>query len=165
MTQSARMAAAAHAAIVKQLCGTIHGMSSARTLSRLTLIASLAVCAACASRSPIVTTTTGLRYQVIVPGNGPAAQPGQSVRIHETTTLPDGIVIYSSRTKNTPVTFLLGGNQVIAGVDEGVTGMKVGEHRKLVVPASLSRRSVYPPNTPPDSTLYIDVELLEIRPK
>ena len=112
-----------------------------------------------------MTTTTGLSYQIIEPGKGPAAQPGQSVRIHETTTLPDGTVIYTSRTKNTPVTFLLGGNQVIAGVDEGVTGMKVGERRKLVVQASLSRRSVYPPNTPPDATLYIDVELLEIRPK
>lgn len=112
-----------------------------------------------------MTTTTGLRYQIVVPGHGPVARPGQSVRIHETTTLANGTVIYSSRTKNTPVTFLLGGNQVIAGIDEGVTGMKVGEHRRLVVPPSLSQRSVYPPNTPPGATLIVDVELLAIPAK
>jgi len=40
--------------------------------------------------------------------------------------------------------------------------MKVGERRKLIVPPSLSHRSVYPANTPPDATLYYDIELLEI---
>jgi FKBP-type peptidyl-prolyl cis-trans isomerase len=40
--------------------------------------------------------------------------------------------------------------------------MKVGERRKLVVPPSLSKRSSYPANTPPDATLYYDIELVEI---
>ena len=84
------------------------------------------------------------------------------MRIHETTTLADGTLIYSTRTKNNPLKFLLGGNQVIAGVDEGVTGMRVGERRTLIVPPSLSKRSVYPANTPPNATLYYDIELVEI---
>jgi FKBP-type peptidyl-prolyl cis-trans isomerase len=117
------------------------------------------------SQGSTVTTSTGLVYQVIVAGKGPAARPGQAVRIHETTTLADGTLIYSTRTKNNPLKFLLGGNQVIAGVDEGVTGMKVGERRKLVVPPSLSKRSAYPANTPPDATLYYDIELVEILDK
>ena len=125
----------------------------------------LPVCTSCVSPSKTVTTKTGLRYQIVVAGNGPAALPGQSVRIHETTTLADGTLIYSTRTKNNPLKFLLGGNQVIAGVDEGVTGMRVGEHRKLVVPPSLSKRSVYPENTPPEATLYYDIELVEILAK
>jgi FKBP-type peptidyl-prolyl cis-trans isomerase len=87
------------------------------------------------------------------------------VRIHETTTLADGTLIYTTRTKNNPVKFRLGGNQVIAGVDEGVTGMKAGERRTLVVPPSLSKRLSYPENTPPDATLYYDIELVEIVPK
>jgi FKBP-type peptidyl-prolyl cis-trans isomerase len=91
--------------------------------------------------------------------------PGHSVLIHETMTLADGSVLYSTRTNNNPLKFLLGGNQVIAGVDEGVTGMRVGERRKLVVPPSLSKRSVYPANTPPDATLYYDIELVEILAK
>ena len=122
----------------------------------------LSLCSCCASSSPTVTTTTGLGYQIVTAGNGPAALPGQSVRIHETTTLADGTLIYSTRTSNNPLTFRLGGNQVIAGVDEGVTGMKVGERRRLIVPPALSKRSVYPANTPPDATLYYDIELLEI---
>jgi FKBP-type peptidyl-prolyl cis-trans isomerase len=115
-----------------------------------------------ATSGRMITTGTGLTYQVVVKGNGPAAQPGQSVRIHETTTLADGTLIYSTRSANKPIKFLLGGNQVIAGVDEGVTGMQVGERRKLVVPPSLSKRSSYPANTPPDATLYYDIELVEI---
>jgi FKBP-type peptidyl-prolyl cis-trans isomerase len=64
-----------------------------------------------------VTTRTGLRYEIVVAGTGPVARPGQDVRIHETTTLGDGTVIYSTRTKNDPLKFLLGGDQVISGGD------------------------------------------------
>lgn len=112
--------------------------------------------------SKTITTATGLQYQILVAGNGPAVGPGQVVRIHETTTLRDGTLIYSTRTANKPLKFLLGGNQVIAGVDEGVTGMKIGERRKLVVPPTLSKRSAYPANTPPDAILYYDIELVEL---
>jgi FKBP-type peptidyl-prolyl cis-trans isomerase len=131
----------------------------------------LALCTSCVRRNKAVatvpagktiTTGTGLIYQVVVTGKGPAAVQGQSVRIHETTTLADGTLIYSTRTNNKPLKFLLGGNQVIAGVDEGVSGMKVGERRRLVIPPALSKRSVYPANTPPDATLYYDIELVEI---
>lgn len=128
-------------------------------------ICALVVGGSCAPKSRTVTTATGLEYRIVAPGDGPVARPGDSVRIHETTTLADGTLIYSTRTKNNPVKFLLGGNQVIAGVDEGVTGMKVGERRTLVVPPALSKRSSYPENTPPDATLYYDIELVEILPK
>ena len=125
-------------------------------------VVALAFGVSCVAPSRAVTTTSGLIYQIVTPGRGPAARRGQHVRIHETTTLADGTVIYSTRTNDKPLTFLLGGNQVIAGVDEGVTGMKVGERRRLVVPTSLSRRSSYPANTPPDAILQYDIELLEV---
>lgn len=128
----------------------------------VTLLA-LGLLAACAPRGRAVTTPSGLRYQVLAAGDGATAQPGQRVSIHETTTLPHGTQIYSSR-GGAPITFLLGGGQVIAGVDEGVTGMRVGERRLLIVPPALSRRASYPANTPPDSTLHIDVQLVAIRP-
>lgn len=84
--------------------------------------------------------------------------------IHETTTLPSGAVLYSSH-GGRPITFVLGGQQVIAGVDEGVTGMRVGKRRLPVVPPALSRRTAYPPDTPPDATLLIAVRLMAIRPR
>ena len=64
-----------------------------------------------------------------------------------------------------PLKFLLGGDQVIAGVDEGVTGMRVGKRRTLIVPPALSVRSVYPAHTPPDATLYYDITLVAILAK
>lgn len=112
-----------------------------------------------------ITTKSGLHYEVVSEGRGEPAKAGWFVRIHETTTLPDGSVLYSTRTKGNPLKFLLGGNQVIAGVDEGVRGMRVGERRKLIVPPALSKRSSYPANTPPDATLYYDIELVEIVPE
>lgn len=122
----------------------------------------LSLGSSCALPVRTVTTGSGLKYWIVAQGTGPAALPGQSVRIHETTTLADGTVIYSTRTKNHPLKFLLGGHQVIAGVDEGVTGMRVGERRRLIVPPDLSQRSSYPANTPPEATLYYDIELVEI---
>ena len=50
----------------------------------------------------------------------------------------------------------------VAGVDEGVTGMRVGERRKLVVPPSLDGRTFDPSFIPPGSILHYDVELVEI---
>jgi FKBP-type peptidyl-prolyl cis-trans isomerase len=71
-------------------------------------------------------------------------------------------VIFTSRKNNQTVTFLLGGNQVIAGVDEGVTGMRVGERRKLRVPPSLDGRTFDPKFIPPDAIRHYDIELVEI---
>lgn len=127
------------------------------------LIVAAAASTACVHQSRATTTPTGLRYEVLAKGSGPIAARGQRVSIHETTTLRNGTVIYSSRGAS-PITFQLGANQVIAGVEEGVTGMRVGERRLLVVPPALSKRASYPANTPPDSTLHIDVELVAIRP-
>ena len=90
------------------------------------------------------------------------ARAGQTVRIHETLSLPDGRVIFSSRTKNEPVKFVLGAKQVIPGVEEGVTGMRVGERRKLLVPPSLDGRTFDPKFIPPDAIRHYDIELVEI---
>lgn len=111
-----------------------------------------------------VRTASGLVYETIIEGMGPSAKPGQTVRIHETLSLPTGKVLFDSRTKGVPVTFLLGGNQVIAGVDEGVTGMRVGERRKLIVPPALDGRTFDPEFVPPGSLLHYDIELVEIVP-
>jgi FKBP-type peptidyl-prolyl cis-trans isomerase len=115
------------------------------------------------SRREWTRTPSGLAYSVIATGSGSVAARGQAVTIHETTTLQNGALLFDSRAKSSPITFVLGKHQVIAGVEEGVTGMRVGERRLLVIPPSLSVRSMYPPNTPKDSTLHIDVELLAIR--
>ena len=107
---------------------------------------------------------SGLMYRVIVSGGGPTAVAGQSVTIHETLTLADGKLIFSSRAKNQPVTFTLGANQVIPGVEEGVTGMRVGERRLLRVPPALDGRQFDPAFIPAQAIRHNDIELLAILP-
>ena len=111
-----------------------------------------------------VTTASGLIYEVVETGSGPVAKAGDLALIHETTRLADGTVITDTWEMNHPIRFLLGGNQVIDGVDEAVTGMRVGERRKLIVPPALSQRSSYPDNGlfGPEDTLYYNVILLQL---
>jgi FKBP-type peptidyl-prolyl cis-trans isomerase len=109
-----------------------------------------------------VRTASGLVYEVVEEGTGPVAETGQLALVHETTRREDGTVVTDTWAMNHPVRFLLGGNQAIDGVDEAVTGMRVGERRRLVVPPSLSRRSVYPDSIRPEDTLYYDVVLLQV---
>jgi FKBP-type peptidyl-prolyl cis-trans isomerase len=118
---------------------------------------------ACASGPQPVITASGLTYTVVTPGTGDAAVPGAYVTIHETTSLADGRVHFTTDGR-APIRFLLGGQQVIDGLDEGVTGMKVGERRRLVVPPSLSKRSSYPPDLDPNAVLYYDVLVVAIEP-
>ena len=70
----------------------------------------------------------------------------------------------SSRDRGTPFEFTLGRKQVIAGWDEGLSGMCVGEKRKLVIPSNKGYgRRGSGDKIPGGSTLVFDVELLEIK--
>ncbi len=107
------------------------------------------------------TLPSGLTYETLKPGSGPMVKPGQRVTLHYTGTLENGTVFDSSREKGEPYTFSLGYGQVIPGWDQGVTGMKVGERRKLMVPAKLGYGERSPGAAiPPNSNLIFDVELL-----
>lgn len=108
-------------------------------------------------------TSSGLSFRTLRAGHGDdTAAVGMDVTINERTSLMDGTQLFSTYDTKTPITFRLGANQVIKGVEEGVIGMRVGEWKRLIVPKSLSARSSYPPNTPPDSTLRIDVTLVKL---
>jgi len=109
------------------------------------------------------TTASGLEIEDLVEGTGDAASAGQTVSVHYTGWLTDGSKFDSSKDRNEPFDFPLGGRRVIAGWDEGVQGMKVGGTRKLTIPPQLGYGArgaggVIPPN----ATLVFEVELLEI---
>lgn len=63
-----------------------------------------------------------------------AAKQGDTVRVHYTGTLADGEVFDSSRGRD-PLEFTVGSGQVIAGFDEAVSGMSVGEERRVTIPS------------------------------
>lgn len=101
----------------------------------------------------------------LTPGKGPAAKPGDKVRVHYVGTLLNGQKFDSSRDRNQPFDFTLGKGMVIPGWDKGVAGMKVGEKRKLIIPSPLAYGPQGRPGIPPNSTLVFEVELLAINPK
>jgi FKBP-type peptidyl-prolyl cis-trans isomerase FkpA len=103
-------------------------------------------------------------------GEGEAIEPGGTAVVHYTGWLFDpsdadgkGTKFDSSLDRGQPFRFPLGAGRVIAGWDQGVSGMKVGGQRRLVIPPELAYGSrgaggVIPPN----ATLVFDVELLGI---
>jgi FKBP-type peptidyl-prolyl cis-trans isomerase FkpA len=113
------------------------------------------------------TTASGLQYEDTVLGTGAEAKAGQRVQVHYTGWLFDngtqGSKFDSSKDRGQPFVFALGAGQVIKGWDEGVTGMKVGGTRRLVIPPQLGYGArgaggVIPPN----ATLLFEVELLGV---
>ncbi|HEV7855954.1 MAG TPA: FKBP-type peptidyl-prolyl cis-trans isomerase [Herminiimonas sp.] len=115
-----------------------------------------------------IATSSGLQYEDKVVGDGAAAVAGNHVTVHYTGWLQNddgsaGAKFDSSKDRNDPFQFSLGGGQVIKGWDEGVQGMKIGGTRTLIIPASLGYGArgaggVIPPN----ATLIFEVELLGV---
>ncbi len=109
-------------------------------------------------------TESGLKYYDLVEGEGETPQEGQTVIVHYTGWLEDGTKFDSSLDRGTPFTFALGTGSVIAGWDEGVSTMKVGGVRQLVVPSDLGYGETGAGSMiPPGATLVFEVELLGIQ--
>lgn len=121
-----------------------------------------------------VTLPSKLQYEIISESPDAAAktpQKGTVVTVHYTGWLADkdGNPIKekkfdSSVDRGTPFQFVIGVGQVIRGWDEGVMQMKVGEKRRLIIPAELGYGARGAGAAiPPNATLVFDVELLNAR--
>ncbi|WAC01974.1 peptidylprolyl isomerase [Lacinutrix neustonica] len=109
-------------------------------------------------------TESGLRYQIIQKGDGVKAEKGKTVSVHYKGTLTDGTVFDSSYKRNAPIDFPLGMGQVIAGWDEGVALLKVGDKARFVIPSELGYGSRGAGGViPADATLIFDVELVDVK--
>jgi len=112
----------------------------------------------------LVTTSSGLQYEDLVPESGASPQPGKTVTVHYTGWLTDGRKFDSSVDRNEPFTFRIGAGEVVRGWDEGVMSMKIGGKRKLVIPAALGYGAAGAGGViPPNATLVFEVILLDIR--
>jgi imidazolonepropionase-like amidohydrolase len=107
-------------------------------------------------------TENGTNVRVLQRGNGPVVERGNLVEVHESTSLTDGTLIFSTWDTGQPIRFCQGGGMVVQGMDEIVVGMRPGEVREMVLPPRLSRRERYPDLFGPDDTLVFKVELVSI---
>ena len=127
----------------------------------------VAMCSNAYGATEVVTSKSGLKYQDSVVGTGTTAEKGKSVSVHYTGWLDDSGkkgTQFDSSVGGAPFQFVLGAGMVIAGWDEGVSGMKVGGKRTLTIPASLGYGvRGFPPVIPANSTLIFDVELLDVK--
>jgi len=113
-------------------------------------------------------TDTGLEYEILTEGTGPEPKVGQEISVHYTGWLDEngekGTKFDSSLDRGEPIIFKVGVGYVIPGWDEGLMMMKVGEKRRLFIPADLA----YGPRgvgriIGPNANLIFDVELLGVK--
>ena len=103
-----------------------------------------------------------LRSEVLQEGNGEGAKIGDTVSVHYTGTLENGVKFDSSLDRGEPFSFTLGENRVIQGWEKGVLGMKTGENRKLFIPSDLGYGEQGQGPIPPNANLIFEIELLGI---
>ena len=116
------------------------------------------------SKDGIVTTSSGLQYEVLVAGEGAQPLSTDTVTVHYTGKLIDGNVFDSSLERGQPATFPV--NRVIPGWTEALQLMKTGSKWNLFIPSDLAYgENGAPPKIEPNATLLFEVELISIKPK
>ncbi|MFP4373574.1 MAG: peptidylprolyl isomerase [Spirochaetaceae bacterium] len=106
----------------------------------------------------------GMRYIVEEEGSGPSPEAGDTVAVHYTGYLLNGMPFESTREREEPVEFILGEERIIEGWERTLLDMRVGGKRRAIIPPNLAygsrgARDIIPPN----SFIVLDVELVEIR--
>ena len=102
-------------------------------------------------------TASGLYYEDIEVGDGESATAGNDVRVGYSGRLSDGTQFDSGQ-----FPFRLGAGQVVAGFDEGVTGMRVGGIRRILIPPALGYGNRGSGPVPPGAILIFRIELQSI---
>ncbi len=117
-----------------------------------------------AKRKGVITTASGLQYEIMNPGTGAKPALTDEVTVHYHGTLINGKVFDSSVERKEPATFPLNG--VIQGWQEGVQLMPTGAKYKFFIPSNLAygERGAGA-EIGPDSALVFEVELISIKAK
>jgi FKBP-type peptidyl-prolyl cis-trans isomerase len=107
-------------------------------------------------------TASGMYYSDLAVGTGAVAQSGKTVGVYYKGSLPNGRV-FDSLSSGTPFSFTVGIGEVIRGFDEGVTGMKVGGKRLMVIPPALGYGNQAAGSIPANSILVFEVTLVSVQ--
>jgi FKBP-type peptidyl-prolyl cis-trans isomerase len=109
------------------------------------------------------TTKSGVIYETLKEGTGPAIAVGQTGKFLYEGKLEDGTVFDKTGPTRETRPFQIGVGKMTKGWEEAIPGMKTGEIRKLTVPpAAAYGPTGFPPKIPPNATLIFEVELVEV---
>lgn len=109
-------------------------------------------------------TKSGLRYKIIQKGEGKKAEKGKTVVVHYKGMLAEGAEFDNSYKRGNPIEFPLGMGNVIAGWDEGIQLLQVGDKARFVIPSHLAYGAQGAGGViPPNATLVFDVELMNVK--
>jgi peptidylprolyl isomerase len=111
------------------------------------------------------TAPTALKAETLIAGSGAQIKNGQQATVQYV-----GVLFKNGKEFDTswgkgkqPFAFTIGSGQVISGWDQGVLGMKVGERRRLTIPADLAYGAQgSPPKIGPNEPLIFDIDLKKI---
>jgi FKBP-type peptidyl-prolyl cis-trans isomerase FkpA len=112
-------------------------------------------------RDGVISTSSGLQYEIITQGTGPTPTASSTVEVHYEGTLIDGTEFDSSYKRGESISFPL--NRVIKGWTEGVQLMQVGSIYMFYIPSELAYGSQNKGSIPSNSVLIFKIELLGIQ--
>jgi FKBP-type peptidyl-prolyl cis-trans isomerase FkpA len=127
-------------------------------LAHTTFAPSLGVDVASLTKTP-----RGAYVRDLAPGSGEPVAAGQQVAIHYQGSLPNGQQFDANGSNDPPFVFRIGAGEVVPGFDEGVTGMRVGGKRLVVIPPELGYGSQPNGPIPANSILVFTIELVSVR--
>lgn len=135
-----------------------------KTKTIILLVASAALSSSAFAAKPApasVTLPSGVIVQAMKEGKGAKPTAADTVKVHYKGTLADGTEFDSSYARGKPATFPLG--RVIPCWTQGLQQVKVGGTAKLTCPSDTAYGSrAIPGKIPANSTLYFQVELIDI---
>lgn len=107
--------------------------------------------------------SSGLGIKIITPGEGPAPQLNDRVRVHYTGRLKDGTVFDDSHKNGKPSDFPV--NRLIPGWAASMSSLRPGGKGVFYIPAHLAYGGIRAGNIPPFSALIFEVELIAVNPE
>jgi len=113
-----------------------------------------------AKKSGVVTTDSGLQYEILREGKGSKPGTTDTIKVHYTGTLTDGTKFDSSYDRGAPADFPVTG--VIPGFSEGLQLMEEGGKYRFTIPSELAYGEQGPASIGPNQVLVFEVELIEI---